>query len=173
MRTSRGFQRLAPRVRAGVTAIVALALSLAMGAGTAQAIDVRAVTDDYMFSKSLAEFGQIRLARPYDGELDWSTDGCTLAPDRPFGFQVLPACHRHDFGYGNFTWQGRFDSANRLRIDNKFRDDMYLICGGNWGCRRVADIYYYAVRAFGGSGSTADALNRSDVKAAARAAATR
>ncbi|SDM91856.1 phospholipase [Allokutzneria albata] len=157
MRTSRGFRRPAR----GATAVITLVLAFLVGAGSAQAIDVRAVTDDYLFARSLAEFSQIRLDRPHDGELDWSTDGCTSAPDSPFGFELLPACHRHDFGYRNYKRQQRFDPASRSRIDENFRADMYTRCGSNWACRRIADIYYYAVRTFGGSSaSTAGAVDR-------------
>ncbi|MFB9908227.1 phospholipase [Allokutzneria oryzae] len=157
MRASRGFRHLTR----GAMTIITMALAVVLGAGSAQAIDVRATTDDYLFAKSLAEFGQLRLQRPYDGDLDWSTDGCSSAPDNPFGFELLPACHRHDFGYRNYKRQGRFDSANRLRVDDNFRADMYTRCDSNWACRRIADIYYYAVRTFGGSSaSTAKAVDR-------------
>ena len=38
---------------------------------------------------------------------------------------------------------------------------MYEICGGNWACKRVADIYYAAVREFGdNAASTAQAVDR-------------
>ncbi|GAA3642778.1 hypothetical protein GCM10022267_31750 [Lentzea roselyniae] len=106
-------------------------------------------------------------ARPtaHAGQLDWSSDGCSYSPDNPFGFKFLPTCHRHDFGYRNYKRQGRFSEANRLRIDNNFKSDMYKQCGSNWTCRRTADLYYAAVREFGGSASsTATSIQQAGLK---------
>ncbi|HUQ55395.1 phospholipase [Lentzea sp.] len=131
----------------------------------AQAVDAVAVTDDYMFSKSLSQFTTLRSQQPYADQLDWSSDGCSYSPDNPFGFKLLPACHRHDFGYRNFKRQSRFTEPNRLRIDDNFKSDMYHQCGGNWTCKRTADIYYAAVREFGAGGSsTAATLQQAGVR---------
>ena len=144
--------------------VLAMLSGLLLGSGIAQALtpaELGAVTDDYLFNRSLADFGAIRSQQPYADQLDWSSDGCSASPDDPFGFTFLPACHRHDFGYRNYRLQGRFNDTTRLNIDNRFRSDMYGICGSNWWCRRTADVYYYAVRSFGGlSLGTADALER-------------
>lgn len=133
-----------------------------LGSGLAQALtpeELRVVTDDYTFNRSLSEFGLIRSQRPYADQLDWSSDGCSMSPDDPFGFTFLPACHRHDFGYRNYRLQDRFTEDNRLALDNKFRSDMYDICGWNWWCRRTADVYYWAARQFGGINfSTVEAI---------------
>jgi phospholipase A2-like protein len=133
-----------------------------LGSGLAQALtpeELRVVTDDYIFNRSLSEFGMIRSQQPHADQLDWSSDGCSASPDDPFGFTFLPACQRHDFGYRNYRLQGRFTEDNRLALDNKFRSDMYGICGWNWWCRRTADVYYWAVREFGGiSFSTVEAV---------------
>jgi hypothetical protein len=150
--------------------IVAVVLGLMFGSGVANAAltpsELQAVTDDYLFNRSLGQFGQLRAQQPHAGQLDWSSDGCSSSPDDPFGFTFLPACQRHDFGYRNYKRQGRFTEDNRLRIDNRFRSDMYGVCGSNWFCLRTADVYYHAVRQFGGSSvSTAqaiDAAKRSD-----------
>ena len=153
-----------------VAAIIAV-FALVIGTGTAQAaIDAPAVTDNYLFSKTLAEFGALKAQRPNADQLDWSDDGCSWSPDSPFGFKFLPACQRHDFGYRNYKRQGRFTEANRLRIDNNFKADMYFQCAGNWVCNRTADVYYAAVREFGGSStSTAEAVAKYDVKTKAAA----
>ncbi|NUT97963.1 MAG: phospholipase [Saccharothrix sp.] len=132
----------------GLAAVAALLL----GAGTAQAaIDAPAVTDDYLFSRTLAQFASIRSQTPYADQLDWSSDGCSWSPDNPFGFKFLPACHRHDFGYRNYKRQSRFNETTRLRIDDKFKADLYHQCDGNWACNRTADLYYKAVREYGAS----------------------
>jgi len=133
--------------------VLTLLAGLLLGSGLAQALtapELQAVTDDYIFNRSLSDFGAIRSQQPYADQLDWSSDGCTLSPDDPFGFVFLPACQRHDFGYRNYHLQGRFTEDNRLALDNKFHSDMYGICGWNWWCRRTADVYYWAVREFGG-----------------------
>jgi hypothetical protein len=146
-------------IRGSVTGTAAT-LAVLFGASTAQAVDIPAITNDYVFSKTLSQFTQLRAQQPYSGRLDWSSDGCSYSPDNPFGFKFLPGCHRHDFGYRNFKKQGRFTEATRLQIDNKFKSDLYNICAGNWACNRTADLYYEAVRKFGGSGaSTAAAVD--------------
>ncbi|CCH34184.1 phospholipase [Actinosynnema sp. NPDC047251] len=133
-------------------AVVLTSLALLAGANTAQAaINAPAVTDDYLFSKSLAQFSSIRSGSPYADQLDWSSDGCSWSPDNPFGFKFLPACHRHDFGYRNYKRQARFNETSRLRIDDNFKSDLYHQCAGNWACNRTADLYYEAVRKFGAS----------------------
>ena len=150
------------RVGRAALTIITVVLGLVFGSGVAQALtpeELQAVTDDYLFSRSLSEFTYLRGQQPYADQLDWSSDGCSFSPDQPFGYAFLPACHRHDFGYRNYKIQGRFNETTRLNIDNKFRSDMYTICGSNWFCRRTADTYYYAVRQFGGlSVSTAQAM---------------
>jgi hypothetical protein len=147
-----------------LTVLIGLLTGLLFGGGVAHALtpdELRAVTDDYLFARSLGEFGAIRAQQPYADQLDWSSDGCSSSPDDPFGFTFLPACHRHDFGYRNYRRQGRFTEDNRLAIDNRFRSDMYGICGSNWWCKRTADVYYWAVRQFGGSAAgTAQAVEQ-------------
>jgi len=163
------------RFARGALTVVVVVLGLLFGSGVSHASlspsELRAVTDDYLFNRSLGDFGSLRNQRPYADQLDWSSDGCSSSPDDPFGFTFLPACHRHDFGYRNYKRQGRFNETTRLNIDNKFRSDMYSICGSNWWCKRTADVYYYAVRQFGGSStSTAQAVDRGKRQLAADAA---
>jgi hypothetical protein len=129
--------------------------ALLLGAGSAQAAltptQVRTVTDQYLFSTGLTEFQAIRARTPYADQLDWGSDGCSFSPDKPLGYNFLPACYRHDFGYGNYKKQVRFTEPNRKRIDDQFRADLYVICNGRLLCKRAADTYYFAVRAFGGT----------------------
>ena len=142
----------------------AASLALIFTGAPAQAVDIPAVTDDYLYSKTLAQFTTIRAQQPYSGQLDWSSDGCSYSPDNPFGFKFLPGCERHDFGYRNYKRQSRFSEANRLRVDNNFKSDLYQTCGSNWACQRTADIYYKAVREFGGTASsTAAAVRKAGV----------
>ncbi|RKT73166.1 phospholipase A2-like protein [Saccharothrix variisporea] len=134
-----------------LSTLVAVA-ALLLGTGTAQAaIDAPAVTDDYLFNRTLSQFSSIRAQAPYADQLDWSSDGCSWSPDNPFGFKFLPACHRHDFGYRNYKRQSRFNETTRLRIDDNFKADLYHQCAGNWACNRTADLYYKAVREYGAS----------------------
>ncbi|UJW31831.1 phospholipase [Saccharothrix sp. AJ9571] len=131
------------------TVSAAVAASLVLGAGTAQAIDARAVTDNYLFGKSLSGFVSVRGT--YPGDLDWSTDACSWSPDKPLGYNFTQACWRHDFGYRNYKKQSRFTDGNRLRIDDNFYADMKGICGGAAACNAAAWTYYQAVRQFGAS----------------------
>ena len=146
-------------------AAAAASVALVVTGTPALAVDVVAVTDDYLYAKSLSQFTTLRAEQPHADQLDWSSDGCSYSPDNPFGFKFLPTCHRHDFGYRNYKRQARWNEANRLRIDDNFKADMYDQCGSNWSCKRTADLYYAAVRKFGGSGgSTATSIQQAGLK---------
>lgn len=142
------------RAAQSLVTAVAVVGTMFVGVGTAQAAldpaQVRSVTDRYMYSTSLGSFQTLRSQQPYRDQLDWSSDGCSNSPDNPFGFNLVRACYRHDFGYRNYKRQGRFTEANRRTIDDRFKSDMYTVCNGNWACNRFADAYYAAVRQFGG-----------------------
>ncbi|KAH0615354.1 uncharacterized protein H6S33_000990 [Morchella sextelata] len=126
-------------------------LSVTTSAVTAS--DVSA-TNTFLFSVTLPVF----LAAKAVGvptTLDWTDDGCSYSPDYPAGFNFLSSCKRHDFGYRNFKAQSRFTEANRLLIDDNLKKDLYNECGTyGWVqreiCEGIADVYYEAVRAFGG-----------------------
>ncbi|KAF9766889.1 hypothetical protein IL306_000641 [Fusarium sp. DS 682] len=99
------------------------------------------VTDQLLFSVTLPTFTSRRNARD-PPTLDWTSDGCTSSPDNPFGFPFIPACNRHDFGYNNYRKQSRFTVSAKDRIDSNFKTE------------GLADVYYAAVRAFGGGDAT-------------------
>ncbi|MER5390389.1 phospholipase [Saccharopolyspora sp. NPDC002686] len=157
-----------PARRGLVTSAVA-AGALLLTAGTAHADlspgELRATTDEYLFSLSLDAFTQTRAEQPHADQLDWSSDGCSMSPDEPLGFKFRTSCDRHDFGYRNYKKQDRFTEANRRKIDDNFRADMYSACGTNVACKGTANIYYFAVREFGGvSGSTAEAVEHAQIQ---------
>lgn len=156
-----------PVRRAALTAGASLC-AFVLAAGTAHADlapdQLRAVTDHYLYEVPLAEFHEISTERPHDDQLDWTSDSCSWSPDHPLGFDFAVSCDRHDFGYRNYPQQDRFTEADRLRIDDNFRDDLHISCGPDPTCRATADLYYFAVREFGGiSNSTADALHKAGV----------
>ncbi|TDD05941.1 hypothetical protein E1181_14075 [Saccharopolyspora terrae] len=150
-------------------ATVAATGALLLTGGTALAADLtpeelQKTTDSYLFEHSLDEFTQTRSEQPHDDQLDWSSDGCSYSPDSPFGYEFLESCDRHDFGYRNYKSQERFTEDNRLEIDDNFRDDMYTACDGDGACESTADLYYQAVRQFGGSASSvAEAVEMANV----------
>ncbi|WP_310278274.1 phospholipase [Haloactinomyces albus] len=159
---------LARRPGRGALATAAAAFAMVLTAGTAHADltdeELRAVTDLYLFEASLDEFVSIRSDRPFDEQLDWSTDGCSWSPDEPLGYEFTSSCHRHDFGYRNYQRQERFTESNRLRIDNTFRADMYSECAGDVTCQSVANVYYFAVRQFGDAAiGTPEAVTRAHI----------
>ncbi|WP_114453560.1 phospholipase [Halopolyspora algeriensis] len=159
---------LGRRAGRGLPAIAAAALAMVLTAGTAHADlpdeELRRATDLYLFGTSLDEFAAIRADRPYDEQLDWSSDGCSWSPDEPLGHDFTRSCHRHDFGYRNYQDQGRFTEPNRLRIDDLFRADMYTQCDGDVTCQGVANVYYFAVRQFGDVATTTpEALARAHI----------
>ncbi|PGH00771.1 hypothetical protein AJ79_08109 [Helicocarpus griseus UAMH5409] len=109
-------------------------------------------TDRLLFSSTIGEFENARDEKD-PPSLDWSSDGCSHSPDNP-GYDYLPSCHRHDFGYRNYKDQDRFSDSNKEKIDKNFRDDMYNQCEQDEpdkvdDCKRIADIYYWAVSRFG------------------------
>jgi hypothetical protein len=150
----RSIRRAARSIAVVVLAVILAASLVVSGTGTAAAAlgptQLARTTDRYLHKASLVGFQRARAQRPYARQLDWSSDGCSNAPDNPFGFNLVRACQRHDFGYRNYKRQGRFTAAARLRIDNRFRADMYRVCAGRWACNRFADVYYAAVRRYGG-----------------------
>lgn len=112
------------------------------------------VTDRLCFETSISSFLAAKKKQS-PKTLIWTDDGCSKSPDRPAGFNFLHSCQRHDFGYRNFKKQNRFTKANRLRIDNKFKSDLYNECEKHGiikrtACKRIADTYYIAVRTAGG-----------------------
>jgi hypothetical protein len=160
--------------RAFVTTVVVSGTVFAGAATASAALDpaqLRQVTDQYLYTTSLNGFQTVRSQQPYNGQLDWGSDGCSSSPDNPFGFNFVKACYRHDFGYRNYKKQSRFTESTRLTIDNNFKEDLYEICAGNWACNRTADVYYAAVRQFGASSvSTAQAVDKAANAAKAAAA---
>ncbi|OAX83076.1 hypothetical protein ACJ72_02564 [Emergomyces africanus] len=110
-------------------------------------------TDRLLFSSTIAQFTAARKAKD-PPSLNWNSDGCSKSPDKP-GFNFLPSCYRHDFGYRNYKAQDRFTRDNKKKIDKNFRSDLYNECakekddGKEEACKDIADIYYWAVSAFG------------------------
>jgi len=113
------------------------------------------VTDDLLFHTSMSAFQKARKAQ--SPTCDWKSDNCSDSPDKPDGYNFIPSCQRHDFGYQNMRKQKRLTTANRKKIDDNFKKDLYKECSqysglSSWKgveCRRIADIYYKAVRACG------------------------
>ena len=89
-------------------------------------------------------------------------DHCTLSPDVgyvPVYYDFSESCAAHDSCYAAKPHGN--SSAGRKRCDDDFRADMKGWCNGYYrawwqsparvACRGVADVYYNAVRAFGGA----------------------
>ncbi|GAA0939354.1 phospholipase A2 [Nonomuraea longicatena] len=84
-------------------------------------------------------------------------DHCTSAPDRPGGFNFIPACDMHDYGYGLIgnTYKGyRFYLDRHRKVDV---DDVFYVTLRDWTCsayswwrrgtcRNIAWVYRKAVR---------------------------
>lgn len=106
-------------------------------------------------SASLSDFITYRESQlSLPSFLDWSSDGCSKSPDRPFGHDFLSCCIRHDFAYRNYRKHGRLSSSERARIDRRFREDLYNVCSASKSfkgtvCRRLADTYYTITRVLG------------------------
>jgi hypothetical protein len=89
------------------------------------------------------------------------TNGCTLSPDVgyvPVYYNFHRSCDAHDLCYLDKPHGDT--SAGRKACDDAFRVDMKRWCNryydawwqspGRVACRGVADVYYTAVRTFGG-----------------------
>jgi hypothetical protein len=89
------------------------------------------------------------------------TNGCTLSPDVgyvPVYYNFHRSCDRHDLCYRDKPYGD--SSVGRKACDDAFRANMKRWCNGYYdawwqsparvACRGVADVYYTAVRTFGG-----------------------
>ncbi|KFZ09173.1 hypothetical protein V502_08877 [Pseudogymnoascus sp. VKM F-4520 (FW-2644)] len=116
----------------------------------------KAATDKLIFKVSINSFEMARKAKN-PSKCNWSSDGCSWSPDKLDGYNFIPSCHRHDFGYRNTKSQKRFTKAMKKKIDDNFKKDLYHYCAqfsglSSWKgveCRRLADIYVAFVRKYG------------------------
>lgn len=88
---------------------------------------------------------------------DWSTDGCSAAPDKFFDVNLHECCAEHDFYYRNDVGVKRFKADNRLRkcIANKIINKLhkegtpyFIAYVKGWS---LAAIYFTGVRVGGGN----------------------
>jgi len=112
----------------------------------------KTATNTRMWSNSLNTFITNRKKKN-PSYLEWSSDGCTSSPDKPYGWNFVKACYRHDFGYRNYKKQKRFTVANKGKIDNKFLTDLKGICDAETKnssqrtqCKRLANTYYTVMK---------------------------
>ena len=122
-----------------------------------------AAVDKLLFSTTIGSFEKSRDAKD-PSACNWSSDNCSWSPDKPVGFNFIPSCHRHDFGYRNTQAQSRFTADMKKRIDDNFNNDLYKCCSQFSGlqsykgveCRRIADIYVAFVRKYGKRNAAGD-----------------
>jgi len=131
--------------------------------------DINCITDKLLYKTTIKNFiSEYRNKKYKKSELIWDSNGCSVPNavakalridgNKPFGYNFLNSCYRHDFGYRNYKKQKRFSENNREKVDNNLMGDMYNVCKQYSGrkvdlCRRVADAYYIMVRLCG-SGET-------------------
>ncbi|KFX88789.1 hypothetical protein V495_05155 [Pseudogymnoascus sp. VKM F-4514 (FW-929)] len=116
----------------------------------------KAGVDKLTFKVSIGSFEKARKAKN-PSKCNWKSDNCSWSPDKPDGYNFIPSCHRHDFGYRNTKAQKRFTKAMKKKIDDNFKKDLYHYCAqfSGWSswkgveCRRLADIYVAFVRKYG------------------------
>ncbi len=79
---------------------------------------------------------------------DWTTDGCSSAPDKFFGVNLAECCAEHDFYYRNDVGVSRWKADNILRkcIAEKVKEKLGF---KGWF---LATVYWAGVR-FGGAPS--------------------
>ncbi|KAG8412550.1 hypothetical protein J3459_015925 [Metarhizium acridum] len=114
-------------------ALAAPATAISMEKRQGQSWDKAALaeTERLCFHSSLDEFATAKNSSGRNPNFDWSTDGCTAAPNNPTGqADFFPSCERHDFCYHTFKRQGRFYSKIKQRIDDIFEKDLRDACRG-------------------------------------------
>lgn len=113
---------------------------------------VEKITDYYLFEVPLPDF--LIARQQHKEELDWSSNGCTGAPEKLGYWKFHDACLRHDFGYRNYRIQNRCNTRNKKKIDQKFHNDLRDMCDDRTkythaGCKAAAWTYYHFAKKFG------------------------
>lgn len=117
-----------------------------------------ATIDYVLFELDLNTFVRQRsmLRRTYP-QLNWTTDGCSapVVGESGRSFNFRDACIRHDFGYRNYKAHEMFTSDTRMRLDERFRQDLHTLCAPKVRtfkvrCAAWAEIFFAAVRTAGG-----------------------
>ncbi|ROV95623.1 hypothetical protein VSDG_05319 [Cytospora chrysosperma] len=141
----------------GIACVISLLPAATLALCISAHDDVETITDKYLFETSLEEFSLHRAAAEPPTVI-WDSDGCTLSPDNPLGFEFEPACNRHDFGYKNYRDQDRFTKAAKASIDSNFRKEHQCTFEHFKSiCNAFAEAYHAAAKAFGGSDATKSA----------------
>jgi len=117
-------------------------------------------TSTWVFSTPLSEFIAAADDPKHDGQLVWESDKCSAPVLGSAGrtYDFTDACRRHDFAYRNFSridGGKKWTKALRERVDRRFLSDMRNSCAARKSveraaCRTWADLYYAAVRRYGG-----------------------
>ena len=113
-----------------------------------------------VFSTSLPEFIALANDPGHDQRFVWDSDKCSAPVLGSAGktYDFSDACRRHDFGYRNFSridGGKKWTKALRERVDRRFLSDMNASCAARkkierGACRTWAELYYTAVRRYGG-----------------------
>ena len=140
-------------------AALIVGLVLAFAPGARQPSPLEAVRK-LAFATPLPEFIRAADDPRRDQRLVWDTDGCSAPVVGNAGktYDFTAACRRHDFGYRNFSridGGRKWTKALRERVDRRFLTDMRDSCAARKkieraACRTWADLYYTAVRQYGG-----------------------
>jgi hypothetical protein len=96
--------------------------------------------------------------------LNWTTDGCSVIPDKTYAYDFSAPCRQHDFCYRNWPevlhhWGYRGNEKQSLlagykvKCDSQFHNGMYKRCSHSGllraYCERIADGAWVAVRTLG------------------------
>ncbi|HEU0102286.1 MAG TPA: phospholipase A2, partial [Mycobacteriales bacterium] len=122
--------------------------------------DTRAVLADSIASwAKWQKISRNRGISPYK-QMDFAQDGCSDPTKAAYGagFDFTAECVRHDFGYRNSLWLGRFNQ-NRPATDKNLGDDAARKCTSRYAsadprralCLGQAKAYHRAVVSGGGS----------------------
>lgn len=126
-----------------------------------QLVEVAAFISDFV----IADYRTVRHDNVYTIAQcwhDWTTDGCSgPIGDKGPAFNFGHPCHRHDFGYRNYKRleeladEDFWNEETKLVVDDQFLEDLRDHCSSRAFyekhlCLAWSQVYYLAVRAFGG-----------------------
>lgn len=96
------------------------------------------------------KYGEVE--RIYGVQFNWTTDGCSNAPDKLLVLDLADACAEHDFYYRNAKRLKRVgDPISRLKADNILFSRIRNEVKEKLGFRGIitATLFYLSVRSFG------------------------
>ncbi len=143
-------------------AVIAVGLSVVLGAGSASAAPPGARAEaDRVMNLSYSDFVNYKVGGSHPFPFDFSSDGCSQPTPAGLDVKFDQPCQQHDFGYRNYGRGYMLEASEqtRLWIDDRFLVEMDRLChdqhqgfaqqGNLQVCLYQAQVIYDNVRRFG------------------------